>query len=178
MQILSEIEQQAFQQDYSKKGSIEGVKTIALKRFNDDGGAFTELARLSEGCLQSEFPLSIRQINYSIMETGALKAFHFHRRQTDVWFVPPEDKVLLILVDLRVDSPTQGLMQRMVLGDCKSELVFIPPGIAHGCKNLADHQSRIMYFIDQQFNPDPAECDEWRLPWDHFGAGIWDIQRG
>ena len=25
---------------------------------------------------------------------------------------------------------------------------------------------------------DPARCDEGRLPWDHFGADIWEVIRG
>ena len=35
------------------------------------------------------------------MDPGVIKAFHLHRRQTDVWFVPPGDKMLLVLLDVR-----------------------------------------------------------------------------
>ncbi len=178
MKISADFASRAYKQEYSKKLTIEDVQIIGLKRFNDDGGAFTELACLAGGVLQNGINIAIAQINYSEMAAGAIKAFHFHQQQTDIWFVPPGDKILLILVDLREDSPTCGVQQRLILGDCQSQLIIIPPGVAHGCKNIAAHEGHIIYFMDQQFNPDPMVCDEWRLPWDYFGAEIWDIHKG
>ena len=59
-----------------------------------------------------------------------------------------------------------------------SLLVRIPPGVAHGVKNLAATRGRIIYFVDVQFQAAPAECDEGRLPWDFAGVGVWDVARG
>lgn len=165
-------------QDYSPKPRIEGLEIHELRRFNDDGGAMTELARLDDGQLQGLEGFTARQMNYSTMDPLAIKAFHLHKRQTDVWFVPPSDKILLCVGDVRAGSPTEGLVQRIVLGDGKSFLVRIPPGVAHGCKNLrASALSVIVYFVDVQFSVDES-CDEGRLPWDHFGAELWDVERG
>lgn len=164
-------------QDYSGIPMIEGVEIIPLKRFNDDGGAMTELARLDDGEPQLVKGFQARQMNYSIMEPLAIKAFHLHKRQTDVWFVPPSDKILLVLADVRKGSPTEGEVRRLVLGDTKSFQVRIPPGVAHGCKNLRpSSQSAIIYFVDVQFSVD-EHCDEGRLPWDHFGEEVWDVER-
>jgi len=122
-------------QDYSPAPAIDGVEVAELKRFTDDGGSFVELGRLSRG-LHATFPgFEVKQINYSEMEPGAIKAFHLHQRQTDVWFVPPGDKLLLVLLDLREGSSTRDVRRRMVLGDGASRLVLIPPGVAHGVKN-------------------------------------------
>ncbi len=165
-------------QDYSPRPMIEGVEIVPLRRFNDDGGAMTELGRLQDGLHQDLAGFTVRQVNYSTMDPLAIKAFHLHRRQTDVWFVPPSDKLLLVLGDVRKGSPTEGETRRLVLGDGKSFLVRIPPGVAHGCKNLlTDRRSVIVYFVDVQFSTD-EQCDEGRLPWDHFGAGVWDVERG
>jgi len=120
----------------------------------------------------------VRQINYSEMEPGTIKAFHVHRRQTDVWFVPPGDKMLLVLLDVRAGSRTTNLQRRLVLGDGTCRLVRIPPGVAHGVKNLASTRGRIIYLVDEQFRAAPDECDEGRLPWDFAGAEIWDVARG
>ena len=109
------------------------------------------------------------------MEPGAIKAFHLHQRQTDVWFVPPGDKLLLVLLDLREGSRTRDVSRRMVLGDGTSRLVRIPPGVAHGVKNLAAERGRIIYFVDTQFSPAPDQCDEGRVPWDFAGPDIWDV---
>jgi dTDP-4-dehydrorhamnose 3,5-epimerase len=165
-------------QDYGPKPRIHGLEIHELRRFNDDGGAMTELGRLSEGQLAGVEGFVVRQVNYSVMEPLAIKAFHLHRRQTDVWFVPPSDKLLLVVADVRQGSPTEGLVQRFVLGDTRSMLVRIPPGVAHGAKNLRPADtSVIVYFVDVQFSTG-ADCDEGRLPWDHFGPQVWDVERG
>jgi len=165
-------------QVYTPAPEIEGVEVIDLKRFVDDGGSFLELGRLSAGLHAACPGFEVRQINYSEMEPGAIKAFHVHRRQTDVWFVPPGDKMLLALLDVRAGSRTRDALRRLVLGDGASRLVRIPPGVAHGVKNLAAARGRIIYFVDVQFSPAPEACDEGRLPWDFAGADIWDVSRG
>ena len=164
-------------QDYNPKRRIEGVEIVELKRFNDDGGSMTELGRLDQGVHKQLPGFVVRQVNYSLLEPLAIKAFHLHKRQTDVWFVPPSDKLLLVLGDVRKGSPTEGQKLRTVLGDGNSRLVRIPPGVAHGCRNLRPASScTIVYFVDVQFSVG-ADCDEGRLPWDHFGADIWEVAR-
>ena len=88
-------------QDYSPKPEIDGLELIELRRFNDDGGAMTELGRLDGGQLRGVEGFQACQVNYSSMEPQVIKAFHLHRRQTDVWFVPPTDKILLVVADVR-----------------------------------------------------------------------------
>ncbi|MBL8751192.1 MAG: dTDP-4-dehydrorhamnose 3,5-epimerase family protein [Planctomycetes bacterium] len=165
-------------QDYSPRGGIDGVQIVDLKRFNDDGGAITELGRLTAG-MHAQLPgFECKQVNYSEMEPGAVKAYHMHHRQTDVWYVPPSDKLLLVLHDCRKGSPTEGKTMRFVLGDGKDRLVRIPPGVAHGTSNIGQRTGRIIYMVDVQFSPTPGECDEGRLPWDFLGAEIWDVVKG
>src|SRR5688572_8921611 len=165
-------------QDYKAKRSIEGLEVAQLKRFNDDGGSMSELARLDDGMVQGLKGFKALQINYSVMEPLAIKAFHLHKRQTDVWFVPPSDKLLLVVADVRKGSATEGLVQRLVLGDGNSRLVRIPPGVAHGAKNLRPAApTTIIYFVDVQFSTG-EECDEGRLPLDHVGAHACDVERG
>ncbi|MEX1024079.1 MAG: dTDP-4-dehydrorhamnose 3,5-epimerase family protein [Planctomycetota bacterium] len=165
-------------QDYAPQPSINGLEIQSLRRFNDDGGSMTELARLDEGNLAGLDGFVARQMNFSTMDPQAIKAFHLHTRQTDVWFVPPSSKMLLVVGDVRQGSATEGLVQRLVLGDGKSFLVRIPPGVAHGVKNLsATDAGIIVYFVDVQFSTD-ADCDEGRLPWDFFGEDCWAVERG
>ncbi|MCB9877332.1 MAG: dTDP-4-dehydrorhamnose 3,5-epimerase family protein [Planctomycetes bacterium] len=167
-----------FVQDYGSTRRIDGVEIVELKRFNDDGGAITELGRFQGGLHQQLPGFECRQVNYSEMEPGAIKAFHMHHRQTDVWYVPPCDKLLLVLHDCRQGSPTEGATMRFVLGDGKDRLVRIPPGVAHGARNIGRERGRILYMVDVLFSMTPGECDEGRLPWDHLGADIWEIVRG
>ena len=164
-------------QEYGKTAAIDGVVFLELKRHHDDGGSMMELGRLASGRLDALPGFEVAQVNYSTLEPGAIKAFHVHRKQTDVWFVPPEDRVLLVLADVRAESPTSGTTQRVLLGGGSSRLVKIPPGVAHGCRNLGTLPARILYFTDLHFSPDPGSTDEGRLPWDMLGAAVWDMAR-
>ena len=165
-------------QQYAPRTPIDGVQWVELRRFYDDGGSMTELARLNEGLHQDLPGVVVRQMNYSEMEPAAVKAFHLHQRQTDVWFIPPDCKMLVVLGDVRKGSPTEGAVHRLVLGDGMSRLLRIPPGVAHGVRNLATTRGRIIYFVDVNFDPAPDRCDEGRLPWDFFGADVWEVVRG
>ena len=165
-------------QRYGAAPKISGVETVELRRFNDDGGAMTELGRLTAGVHKDLPGFDVKQVNFSEMEPGAIKAFHLHQRQTDVWFIPPTSKMLVVLGDVRKGSASEGVTQRLVLGDGTSRLLRIPPGVAHGVRNLAAARGQIVYFVDTHFDPDPARCDEGRLPWDYFGAEIWEVVRG
>ena len=138
----------------------------------------TELGRLSEGVHSALPGFTVSQVNYSEIEPEEIKAFHLHQRQTDVWFVPPGDKFLLVLIDVRAGSLTEGTKARLVLGDGHSRLVRIPPGVAHGCRNLAPERGRVIYFTDLHFSAAPESCDEGRLPWDYAGRDLWETACG
>jgi len=177
MKLTDDAQSSLYVQDYSTKPIIDGVKIINLQRFNDEGGSLTEIGRLTAGILDAEESFTVAQINYSEMDAGMIKAFHIHEKQSDIWYVPPTDKLILILADQRSESVTAGIKMKLVLGDCKSQLVVIPPGVAHGCKNPTSKRSRIIYFVSQKFSSDVSECDEKRLPWDFFGSEIWETPK-
>jgi dTDP-4-dehydrorhamnose 3,5-epimerase len=164
-------------QEYGRRKMIHGVEIVELRRHNDEGGALTELLRMSSGESELFKGFTVSQINYSTVDPGQIKAFHVHLHQTDVWFVPPEDKTLLVLVDVRKGSPTENERMRLVLGDGNSRLVRIPPGVAHGVKNLSPSSARIIYFVDKHFDPQPDKTEEYRLSWDYFGKAIWEAIR-
>ena len=165
-------------QRYAPAPKIGGVEFVELRRFHDDGGSLTELGRLAAGAHAALPGFEVRQVNFSEVEPGAIKAFHLHSRQTDVWFVPPSDRILLLLVDVRKGSRTEGATMRFMLGNGASRLVRIPPGVAHGARNLGATTGRYIYITDLHFSAEPSECDEGRLPWDYLGADAWDVTRG
>jgi len=164
-------------QEYGECAAIDGVEIFELRRFNDEGGSLVELLRLERGAASGFAGFEAAQVNYSAVQPGAIKAFHVHRAQTDLWFVRPEDRLLLVLVDVREGSPTEDARLRTVLGDGRALLVRIPPGVAHGCRNLGERAASIVYFTDRHFSADPDHCDEGRLPWDLVGREVWDVAR-
>jgi dTDP-4-dehydrorhamnose 3,5-epimerase len=164
-------------QEYAKKTPIEGVQILDLRLMQDDGGSFAELIRLDEqGRLLPIPEFQVRQSSYSLLLPGAVKAFHLHYNQEDLWFVPPTDRLLMGLLDVRASSPTYQQTMRFVLGASKAQLIYIPRGVAHGCANLGNVPATILYFVNQHFNVN--DPDERRLPWDLLGAEFWQITQG
>ncbi len=163
---------------------LPGVELIPLVRHVDDSGNFTELGRftgqraLLHTLVDGRDLFQIAQINYSEVEPGGIKALHLHRRQTDLWFIPASDKMLVVLYDCRNDGTENGphRVRRVVLGDGRSALLRIPPGVAHGCKNLRPTLGHLIYFVDQMFDPHVDQCDEHRLPYDYLGKEIWEVR--
>ncbi|TMQ22717.1 MAG: dTDP-4-dehydrorhamnose 3,5-epimerase [Candidatus Rokuibacteriota bacterium] len=169
----------AFQlQSYGPARTIDGVALVPLTRHADDGGSLTELARLADGRAEGLADFVVRQINFSELAPGAIKAYHLHVRQTDVWYVPPGDRMLVVLLDVRHGSSTEGARMRFILGDGASRLLRIPPGVAHGVRNVGLQAGRIVYLTDFHFSAEPSSCDEGRLPWDFAGANVWEVTRG
>ncbi len=167
-------------QDYARKTPIEGVKIIDLKLMMDDGGCFTEILRLDENGNFLGIPeladFKVRQSNYSQMLPGVIKAFHLHFNQEDVWFIQPYDRVLIGLFDARSNSPTYKSQMRFVMGGGRSQILYIPRGVAHGLANLWSVPSNMIYFVNQFF--DVNEPDERRLPWDALGEEFWTVKKG
>jgi dTDP-4-dehydrorhamnose 3,5-epimerase len=176
---ISRDAKRAFQlQSYTAAPRIDGVELLELRRHVDDGGTLTELVRLAEGRAEGVAGFTVRQVNYSELAPGTIKAFHLHVRQTDVWYVPPGDRMLVVLLDVRQGSPSEGTRMRLVLGDGVSRLLRIPPGVAHGVRNVGGATGRLVYLTDVYFSAEPSSCDEGRLPWDFAGADVWEVTRG
>ncbi|WP_395142406.1 dTDP-4-dehydrorhamnose 3,5-epimerase family protein [Armatimonas sp.] len=156
---------------------IEGVRVLPLNLMTDDGGSFAELIRLDEnGHLLAIPEFQVRQSSYSLVLPGAIKAFHLHYNQEDVWFIPPTDRLLVGLLDCRKDSPTSGTSTRIILGGGRAQLLYIPRGVAHGGANIGTQNATILYFVNQHFNLD--DPDERRLPWDILGSDFWQMTPG
>ena len=164
-------------QGYGGGTHIEGVRLLDLRLLTDDGGSFAELVRLDEqGNLEAVPEFKVRQSSYSLVLPGAIKAFHLHYSQEDVWFVPPTDRLLVGLVDARAASPTCNQTMRFVMGGGGARLLYIPRGVAHGGANLWGQPATILYYVSQQF--DVSDPDERRLPWDMLGADFWRMTPG
>lgn len=174
-EVAPEYAKQLWTQAYGAKPRIEGVQLVDLKRHVDDGGEFAELARLGPGAEVQGLPgFVVRQVNFSVLQPGAIKAWHLHKQQEDVWFVPPTSRLLVGLLDARKGEG--GASMRLVLGDGSAQLLFIPRGVAHGVANPYPQPQPMLYFVNQAF--DAQHPDEHRLPWDVLGKDFWQLQPG
>lgn len=164
-------------QDYSKVPQIDGVKIWDLKNFSAEDGFLCEVARFTDsGVIETVNEFQLRQINFSKVMPGAIKAWHLHFKQFDLWYIPPDGVLSVGLADVRKSSATNGVQMKLVMGAGKSQLILIPPGVAHGYANLTNEPLYVFYFVSEQFNLNSP--DERRLPWDVFGEDFWQVKPG
>ena len=167
----------AKKEKYFVHQNIEGVKILPLNYIPTEDGYFLELFRLKKGNSLEIFPeFKVQQVSVSSLEPGGVKAWHVHTLQDDIWFVPPNDRLLVGLQDTREASRSKGNVMRLVLGASSSFLLYIPRGVAHGCSNNSLSALTLFYITNRQFNKN--DPDEYRLPWDNLGKDFWNIKKG
>jgi len=175
--LIGSVQNAVTVQNYSPKKLIDGVLISDIKQFSGEDGMFEEIMRIDEnGNLKQFEGFKISQINRSRILPGAIKAWHLHFNQEDVWYVEPNARVLLGLWDVRENSPTTNTHIKIPLGFNSSKLVYIPRGVAHGAVNIGSDEATLLYFVNQQFNPETP--DEHRLSWDALGADFWVPEKG
>lgn len=150
---------------------IEGVRIAPLSVWPDDRGYFLELARLGQG-LSAGFPLETTQVSAALTYPGAIKAFHYHLEQTDVWTVA-QGMFQVALVDLRAGSPTFGRKNTLYIGTLRPWQVLIPPGVGHGYKVIGTEPAMLVYLTNRLYNPK----DEGRIAHNEPGIAYdWELQ--
>jgi dTDP-4-dehydrorhamnose 3,5-epimerase len=177
--LLDEVRGEISAQTYAPRPTIAGVALDEVRVSRSPDGLFAELGRIGdEGQLLGVEGFQPVQWNWSLLEPGAVKAWHLHLDQDDVFIIPPVARLLVGLADLRRDSPTAKGLQRLVLGAGRCDRLLIPRGVAHGVANLGREPQALLYAVNSLFTPDPEKTDELRLRWDRFGAEFWSMERG
>jgi dTDP-4-dehydrorhamnose 3,5-epimerase len=135
---------------------INGVVIKELKTHTDERGFFREIIRATDGFFSEGFG----QWSHSLMFDGVIKAWHWHKIQTDWWYVC--SGVLRVgLCDMRKDSKTYKQTMDFLMGDVQAaQVIKIPPGVAHGCKTVQGPVN-LFYITSKVYNP----ADELRIPY-------------
>ena len=139
-----------------KAPRIDGVKVKSLRTIPDERGWLMEILRADE----SEFFAKFGQAYASATYPGVVKAWHYHRKQTDN-FACLAGMIKLVLVDTREGSPTKGAVNEFFLGTEQRILVQIPPLVYHGWKCISTETSVVLNLPTEPYHY--AEPDEYRL---------------
>jgi dTDP-4-dehydrorhamnose 3,5-epimerase len=150
---------------------IDGVQVVPLALWPDDRGYFLEIARLKQGPV-ADFPVESTQVSAALNYPGIIKAFHFHRFQTDYW-VPAAGLFQIALVDLRRGSKTHAAKNTFYLGVLRPWQLLIPPGVAHGYKIIGEQPSVLVYITNRTYDPK----DEGRIAYNDTAIAYdWELQ--
>lgn len=143
---------------------IEGIAGASLATpavHRDDRGFFLEVFR--EDLLDEHFV----QANHSFSERNILRGLHFHRKQSDAWYVL-SGRARVVLADLR--QPKDRRVAVLEMGD-EPAVLYIPPGVAHGFLALTD--VHLLYWVTSYYDA----SDEFSVAWNDpqlaapWGAG-------
>jgi len=143
---------------------IQGVTIKQLVVHSDDRGTLMEVLRADDPFFEA-----IKQTTYTEAFPGVIKAFHWHKRQKDIWFFA-SGMAQVVLYDLRQSSPTAGQTQVLYMGARNPLLVCIPEGVAHGYRVLGNEPAALFYHTTEVY--DPSDPDELRLAHDDPRIGF------
>lgn len=154
--------------------SLHGAFRIALHPQEDDRGYFARLFCAQEFKAHGLVP-EIAQMNISFSrEAGTVRGLHFQRAPAE------ESKVVRclqgairdVVVDLRSTSPQFGKWEAVELTAENRDMVYVPPGFAHGFQTLLP-DTELLYLHGAAYSPeheggvahdDPDIGIDWPLP--------------
>ena len=120
------------------------------------------------------------QINIGNLHSGIVKAFHYHKKQWDHWFcisgdihVVCFDPIISLMSDITAEDLPQlnKYIRHFYIGEHNPSLLSIPPEWSHGYTNVGNNISTLLYWVTKKY--DATDPDEYRLPWNIFGADFW-----
>lgn len=149
---------------------ITGVKLKPIKTHAHDRGNFREILRDDDKLLKK-----FGQASMTVTYPGVIKAFHWHKKQDDLWYAVSGD-ARVVLHDLREKSKTSGETMEISVGEnAEAQLIVIPKGVAHGYQVLGNDPFTLIYFTTESY--DPKDPDEERIPFDDKKIGFdWEIK--
>lgn len=123
---------------------IPGVQVFTAKNFHDDRG-FLLQSWVRHDLEAAGIPADFKQAIQTHSKLGVVRGLHFQ-------WAPPMGKlvrcihgaVLDVVVDVRQGSPTLGDHIAVELSDSNHNVIWAPPGLAHGTMALAD-DSIVLY---------------------------------
>jgi dTDP-4-dehydrorhamnose 3,5-epimerase len=135
--------------------AVPDAYAVDLVPHGDARGRFTEWYRADVLSEALGYRLPLAQANHSVSSRGVLRGVHFA-------LVPPSQakyvycpagRVLDVVVDVRVGSPTFGVHDAVVLDGDQPRAVYISEGIGHAFLSLADGSS-VTYLVSTPYAPD------------------------
>ncbi|MGY1838267.1 MULTISPECIES: dTDP-4-dehydrorhamnose 3,5-epimerase family protein [unclassified Modestobacter] len=127
---------------------------LDLVAHGDARGRFTEWYRADVLAGATGFGLSLAQANHSVSARGALRGVHFALVPPGQakYVYCPAGRVLDVVVDVRVDSPTFGVHDSVLLDSEQPRAVYLSEGLGHAFLALEDHSS-VTYLVSTGYSP-------------------------
>ncbi len=134
---------------------IDGVKVKNLKVICDERGRLMEILRSDD-----ELFIKFGQVYMTTAYPGVVKAWHYHKHQTDNMSVV-RGMMKIVLYDDREGSKTRGEVNQFFVGENNPILVSIPEMVYHGFKCISETEAMVINVPTNIF--DYKQPDEYRI---------------
>jgi dTDP-4-dehydrorhamnose 3,5-epimerase len=134
--------------------SISGAYLVTHKVFPDERGLFREWFKAEEVELIDK-SFSVKQANYSISNQYVIRGIHYSLApQGQAKIVTcASGRIVDVLVDLRVGSPTYLKVEYVELAEELGKVVFVPTGVGHGFF-VKSETAAVVYLTSSGYAPD------------------------
>lgn len=134
--------------------AVPDAYVLDLVPHGDSRGRFTEWYRADVLAEVTGFGLTLAQANHSVSARGSLRGVHFALVPPGQakYVYCPAGKVLDVVVDVRVDSPTFGVHDAVLLGSEAPRAVYLSEGLGHAFVSLTDASS-VTYLVSSGYSP-------------------------
>ena len=138
---------------------IAGVKTRSTPNHLDHRGSVFEIFEGENDYWDAPI---VYAYQFSV-RPRQMKGWGLHERKLDRYTII-SGEVLLFLWDDRAESPTRGVVQKVVMSDRGTRQVTIPIGVWHLSVNLNEEEARLVNFPTEVYHHDAP--DRLLLAWD------------
>lgn len=148
---------------------IEGVQIIPLRTILDERGMVRHMMRSTDPYF-SDFG----EIYFSVIFPGAIKAWHVHRKM-ELNYAVISGNIKLVLYDARNNSPTNGELQEIFMGEDNYVLVKVPPHVVNGFTGIGGEKAIVANCATIPHDPDEIGRFD---PFDPTIGYEWGIRHG
>lgn len=139
------------------------VKLLTPKVFGDDRGFFME-AFNSQLFAEAGLPTEWAQDNHSCSARNVLRGLHYQLQNPQGKLVRvTSGAVFDVAVDIRRSSPNFGKWAGAMLSDENKQMLYIPPGFAHGFLVISE-QADFLYKCTTLWHPESDRSLNWADP--------------
>ncbi|GHE10616.1 dTDP-4-dehydrorhamnose 3,5-epimerase family protein [Klenkia taihuensis] len=134
--------------------AVPDAYVLDLVPHGDSRGRFTEWYRADVLAEAVGHPLTLAQANHSVSARGVLRGVHFALVPPGQakYVYCPSGRILDVVVDVRVDSPTFGVVDAVELDSEQPRAVYLAEGLGHAFVALEDRTS-VTYLVSSGYSP-------------------------
>ena len=143
---------------------IDAVILVEPQLFGDDRGFFLEFYKRSD-FVRGGIPEHFVQDNHSRSTKGVLRGLHYQKdpRAQGKLVRCIEGSIWDVAVDIRQGSPTFGRWVARELTAENRQMLYVPPGFAHGFLTLSD-RADVLYKCTDEYAPAEDRGIIWNDP--------------